>query len=245
MPPHVKRAADVIADFGLRLVDSRRDSSAPAGDASSAGASGVERAFLRVVLAGYPDRVAQRRDAGSPNVLMASGTGAVVGPESGVRDGEFLVALDVSRNPPPGRPSHPRPHLRDQDVARVRIASRVEREWLQPTCVGGRPPLRQSERQGAGSDRRSVRRAGVGGASGSRRSRNRGAVDRRRLARPRPARRGHAAAAAVAVRRTRVRHRRGGSDRGLRHPYARRGAPRSRAATGCGSRCWLAMRRRR
>ena len=51
--------------------------------------------FRRAILAGYPDRVAQRREPGSPNVRLASGTGATIAPESGVRDGEFLVALDV------------------------------------------------------------------------------------------------------------------------------------------------------
>ena len=58
--------------------------------------------FLRAILSGYPDRVAQRREPGSPNVLLASGTGATMAPESGVRDGEFLVALDISRNPQSG-----------------------------------------------------------------------------------------------------------------------------------------------
>ena len=47
-------------------------------------------------------------------------------PESGVRDGEFLITLDVSRNP--------QSSIRDPQFARVRIASRVEREWLQPTA---------------------------------------------------------------------------------------------------------------
>jgi ATP-dependent helicase HrpB len=81
-----------------------------------------EDAFLKAVLAGYPDRVAQRRAPGSPRVLLASGHGAVVGPESGVRDGEFLVAVDVTA----GRPG-------EGSEARIRLASRIVREWLQPT----------------------------------------------------------------------------------------------------------------
>jgi ATP-dependent helicase HrpB len=51
--------------------------------------------------------------------LLASGHGAVVGPESGVRDGEYLVAVDVTA----GRKG-------EGSEARVRVASRVEREWL-------------------------------------------------------------------------------------------------------------------
>jgi ATP-dependent helicase HrpB len=77
-----------------------------------------ESAFLRAVLSGYPDRVAQRRQPGSPECLLASGTGAVLARESGVRDGEFLVAIDVTAT---------------NAAPRIRIASRVEREWLLPT----------------------------------------------------------------------------------------------------------------
>ena len=55
-------------------------------------------------------------------MLLASGHGAVVGPESGVRDGEFLVALDVMA----GRPG-------DVAEARIRMASTVDRSWLTPT----------------------------------------------------------------------------------------------------------------
>ena len=54
-----------------------------------------EADFRRAILAGYPDRVARRRDAASARVKLASGAGAVLGRESGVVDGEFLVAIDV------------------------------------------------------------------------------------------------------------------------------------------------------
>jgi ATP-dependent helicase HrpB len=81
-----------------------------------------EVAFNRAIFAGYPDRVARRREPGSPRVLLSSGHGAVVGPESGVRDGEFLVALDVMA----GRSG-------EVAEARIRMASAVERSWLEPT----------------------------------------------------------------------------------------------------------------
>src|SRR5205814_1796368 len=58
-----------------------------------------EAAFRRALFAGYPDRVAQRREPGSPNVLMATGAGAIVGRESGVHDGEFMIAIDVQARP--------------------------------------------------------------------------------------------------------------------------------------------------
>lgn len=117
IPPHVQRVADHIADFGRRIADSaiRNPQSEITG----------ETAFLRAVLSGYPDRVAQRREPGSPNVLLASGTGAAIARESGVRDGEFLVALDVSRNP--------KSAIRSPQSALIRLASLVERDWLPPT----------------------------------------------------------------------------------------------------------------
>jgi ATP-dependent helicase HrpB len=81
-----------------------------------------ERMFRRALLAGYPDRVAKRRGASSPRVLLASGHGGIIGPQSGVREGEFLVALDVVA----GR--------RGQGAeAQIRLASVVDREWLAPT----------------------------------------------------------------------------------------------------------------
>jgi ATP-dependent helicase HrpB len=121
VPPHVQRVAEDVA----------RAFSASARDLQLS-----EEQFLRAVLSGYPDRVAQRRQPGSPEMLLASGTGATVAPESGVRDGEFLVAVDVSRlvradpRVGPGRPYGPAPANAEP---RIRIASRVEREWLQAT----------------------------------------------------------------------------------------------------------------
>ena len=112
MPPHVQQVARQISDFGLQTSDLS------------------EPSFRRAILAGYPDRVAQRREPGSPNLLLASGTGATMAPESGVRDGEFLVALDVSRHPQ----SNPQSAVRNPpDTVRVRLASLVDREWLTPT----------------------------------------------------------------------------------------------------------------
>ena len=92
-----------------------------------------DAAFRRGILAGYPDRVAQRREPGSPRVRLASGAGAAIGPESGVRDGEFLVAIDVQSGPVGGLQNVPRGSPNAPNEARIRVASRVERDWLQPT----------------------------------------------------------------------------------------------------------------
>lgn len=80
----------------------------------------TETTFRRAVLSAYPDRVAQRREPGSPRVKLATGTGAVLGIESGVRDAEFLIAVDVRAA---------------AGEARIGMASAVEREWLQPNGI--------------------------------------------------------------------------------------------------------------
>jgi ATP-dependent helicase HrpB len=57
-------------------------------------------------------------------VLLSSSHGAMLTAQSGVRDGEFLVALDVTA----GRRG-------EGSEARIRMASLVDREWLVPTGV--------------------------------------------------------------------------------------------------------------
>ena len=82
-------------------------------------AAGVKKEgdVRRALLAGFPDRVAMRREPGSLRLLLSSGTGAVLDRNSGLHEGEFLVALGVTGG----------------QEALVRIASTVEREWLTPT----------------------------------------------------------------------------------------------------------------
>jgi ATP-dependent helicase HrpB len=145
VPPHVQRVAEEverIADRGLRIAEERSASRKP-----QAAMSLSESDFRRAILTGYPDRVAQRREPGSPNVRLASGAGATIAPESGVRDGEFLVALDVSMRTA-ARPEARAPQQSPMStssrrvghglqtvphVASIRMASLVEREWLRPT----------------------------------------------------------------------------------------------------------------
>jgi ATP-dependent helicase HrpB len=114
LPAHVRQAADSvlrIADRGLRIDRGL-----------------TEEGFRRAILAGYPDRVAMRREAGSDSFLLASGSGARLARESGVRDAPFIVALDVQAR-------QPRSPSDEKGDPLIRIASRVEREWLQPTAV--------------------------------------------------------------------------------------------------------------
>ena len=81
-----------------------------------------EEELRRAIFAGYPDRVAQRRDRQSHRFLLSTGTGAVLSTESGVREADWVVALDVHA---PTRAS---------DVeSRIRLASAIEKGWLAPT----------------------------------------------------------------------------------------------------------------
>lgn len=117
LPPHVIRVAQEL----LRIAATGRDREAELSPAGGSDA-GEESAFRHALLQGYPDRVAKRRAPGSSRVLLASGHGAIVADESGVRDGEYLVALDAQAG------------WRGQPDARIRMASIVDREWLSPTA---------------------------------------------------------------------------------------------------------------
>lgn len=115
LPPHVHQVARQIEDLAAGL------------------AGGPRRTFgeadlRRALFVGYADRLARRREPQGTTLVLASGTGAVLGRESGVRDGEFLVALDVQ--------ARARRQNRTQDPqALVRVASRVEPEWIEPTEI--------------------------------------------------------------------------------------------------------------
>ena len=108
LPPHVRDVGDRLA----RIAGDRdRD--------EEASGRNRDRTFLRAIFAGYPDRVARRRERGSPRFLLASGHGAVLGRESGVLDAEFIVAIDVQAG------------KRGEGVeATIRIASAIEADWL-------------------------------------------------------------------------------------------------------------------
>ena len=106
-----------VLEVARRLSDMARED-----DAALHGAA--DDTFLRAVFSGYPDRVARRREPGSPRFLLASGHGAVLGRESGVRDAAFVVAVDVQA----GRRG-------DTVEASIRIASAIDPAWLEPTDV--------------------------------------------------------------------------------------------------------------
>jgi ATP-dependent helicase HrpB len=73
-----------------------------------------DETLRRALLAGYPDRVAARREPKSPRVLLSSGTGATLAREIDDGRGDFLVVLDIQGEI-------------------IRMAWPIERDWLEPT----------------------------------------------------------------------------------------------------------------
>ena len=107
-----------------RLLDVARRFSSLVGGRTSSRHDDHEATFRRAIFAAYPDRVARRRASGSRRFLFASGSGAVLGAESGVHDAEFIVAVDAQAGPR-GAGSE----------TRIRMASAVDAGWLMPTRV--------------------------------------------------------------------------------------------------------------
>ncbi|MFL6228551.1 MAG: ATP-dependent RNA helicase [Pyrinomonadaceae bacterium] len=93
-----------------------------------------EESLLISILAGYPDRVARRRETAGDarvaheadaEVLLAGGGAAVLAPESVVRQSKFLVAVDAEERRAQGRQRG-----RGATTTVVRLASAIEPEWL-------------------------------------------------------------------------------------------------------------------
>jgi ATP-dependent helicase HrpB len=112
VPPHTRQVAEAVQRLGRNVL----------GDAARDHIDEVQ--LRRALLAGFPDRVARRRPHDRSRLLLASGRGAAMGRESAVAEGEWIVALELTA----GRPG--------QAEALVRIASRVESDWLVPTARG-------------------------------------------------------------------------------------------------------------
>jgi ATP-dependent helicase HrpB len=123
--PSAERDRTDAHGFGTSARDDVRGDSNARGGGGSADDVGLRRA----IFAGYADRVARRRAPGAPRVVLASGHGAVIAPESGVQEGEFLVALDVQA-------ATTREGVAGREVteARIRIASLIDRAWLTATA---------------------------------------------------------------------------------------------------------------
>ncbi len=92
MPMHPRLARMVIAAGGSKEALDLATEIAEGGRKRSAGGG---PALARAALAGYPDRVAMRRESGSPRLLLATGTGVTLAREIEHTPGDFFVALEV------------------------------------------------------------------------------------------------------------------------------------------------------
>jgi ATP-dependent helicase HrpB len=109
-------------------------------------AEAVEDALCLAVLAGYPDRVAKRKVANAPELLLFGGGSATLSETSVVHGPELMVAVDAEERPrAPGRPGG----------VLVRLASKVEPEWLLDL---GAQALREEDRLEWNSSARRVDR---------------------------------------------------------------------------------------
>ena len=75
-----------------------------------------EADLLRLVLAAYPDRIARRRRPGAAEAILAGGTPLVFDSRCTVRSAELVAVIETSAAP--------------VGPDRIRLASTVEREWL-------------------------------------------------------------------------------------------------------------------
>jgi ATP-dependent helicase HrpB len=115
----VLRARDQLADLIRRELVSPPAAVPPGKDR--------EEPLLRALLAAYPDRLARRREPGSPRAVMVGGRGVILGDESAVRGPELFLCVDLAE-PAGARPGAPA----SSSEARVRRASAVEAAWLPP-----------------------------------------------------------------------------------------------------------------
>lgn len=122
LPRHVERVAREIERAARETIDQRKRQEAE-GKSHEGETTISEAMFRRAVLAGYPDRVARRRALGSDRFLMANGSGARLGRESGVINAEFIVAVDVAGD------------FAGSGEATIRLATAIDPEWIAPECL--------------------------------------------------------------------------------------------------------------
>ncbi len=104
---HTLRARDQLVRMGRRI-----PAKAPrSGDADDA--------VLRALFVAFADRLGRMRPQAAPRALLLGGRGARIAPSSIVQDSELFVAVDVDA----GRRG-------ERSEARVRLASVVDRAWL-------------------------------------------------------------------------------------------------------------------
>ena len=83
-----------------------------------------DKGLRHAVFTGYADRLAQRRPDARDRFLLATGHGAFLARDAMPSSADYLVALDVVAAAREGA-----------SESRIRVASSVDREWIQPTST--------------------------------------------------------------------------------------------------------------
>ncbi len=100
-----------------------------------------DQALLKILLDGFPDRVAHRRESGSPRAVMVGGRGVKLANESAVRDAEYFVCVDIQEAA--------------GSEAIVRQASAIQPAWLDQGLIRAETVLSfDAERQRVIAERR-------------------------------------------------------------------------------------------
>lgn len=111
------------ARFLLRAADQLARAAGGGDRSRGESADDPDEALLRAVHAAWADRLAKRRAPGSPRAVRLGGSGVVLDRRSAVLTAELFVAVEVEAAPAGG------------GDARVRMASAVRREWLDPERI--------------------------------------------------------------------------------------------------------------
>ena len=111
----VRTLTQVAKQLGSSLHGECDRQLARAGNASSMNEEASDEVLLRALVAGFPDRVARRRDVTSDKGLMVGGRGVKLGPKSAVQKSPLFLCVDIDGA---------------GIEATVRQASEVQREWL-------------------------------------------------------------------------------------------------------------------
>lgn len=113
-------AVKTLTQVAKQLTSGLRDDAAKCEGSAVQLNADPDEALLRALVAGFPDRVARRRDATGDKGLMVGGRGVRLGPRSAVRKSPLFLCVDID-----GAGSD----------ATVRQASEVLREWLPESLI--------------------------------------------------------------------------------------------------------------
>lgn len=111
-------AVRTVTQVAKQLSSTLRDELGPSAGRSPLNSEASDEAMLRSLVAGYPDRVAKRRDIMGNKGLMVGGRGVKIAPRSAVQKSSLFLCVDID-----GAGTD----------ALVRQASEVQPEWLPAT----------------------------------------------------------------------------------------------------------------